>query len=218
MVPDPLMKPAIWLALTALFVVGLLDAEYRGRHDLKAVFKPAASLTFILLALVAGALNSFFGALILAGLILCAIGDVLLIPRSKKFFLAGMAAFAGGHAAYIAAFLAGGVALAPATGFAAIGAAAFSGGLLCWLWRDLGDFRLPVVGYAAIISVMVAFSVGHWAAVPARESARLAIAAAGFAISDLSVARDQFKSRAFVNRLWGLPLYYASQCLFAISV
>lgn len=218
MVPEPLMNPAIWLALMALFALGLLDAEYRDRRDLKGVFKPAASLTFILLALIAGALDSFFGALILAGLVLCALGDVLLIPRSEKFFLAGMAAFTGGHAFYIAAFLVGGVALAPATGFAAIAAAAFSGGLVYWLRRDLGDFRLPVGGYAAIISIMVALSVGHWTAIPTRESAQLAIAAAGFALSDLSVARDQFKSRAFVNRLWGLPLYYASQCLFAISV
>lgn len=218
MVPLPLMNPAVWMTLTALFVLGLLDAEYRDRRDLKQLFKPAASLTFILLGLVSGALDTAFGGLILAGLVLCALGDVLLIPRSKSFFLAGMAAFAAGHAAYIAAFVTGGVALAPAAGAAAIGAAAFSGGLVCWLWRDLGEFRLPVVGYAVIISVMVAASVAHWAAAPSRESALLAVAAAGFALSDLSVARDQFKARAFVNRLWGLPLYYASQCLFAISV
>ena len=49
-------------------------------------------------------------------------------------------------------------------------------------------------------------------------SARLALAAAGFALSDVSVARDRFGRESFLNRLWGLPLYYGAQCLFAVSV
>jgi hypothetical protein len=36
-------------------------------------------------------------------------------------------------------------------------------------------------------------------------------------LSDLSVARDRFVKPAFVNRLWGLPLYYASTVLIAWS-
>ena len=39
-----------------------------------------------------------------------------------------------------------------------------------------------------------------------------------FAVSDISVARDQFVRPAFINRLWGLPLYYAAQLLLAGSV
>jgi uncharacterized membrane protein YhhN len=75
-----------------------------------------------------------------------------------------------------------------------------------------------VIIYSAVICLMVAAAVAHHAAGPSREAAQLAAAAAGFAASDFSVARDQFRKRSFFNRLWGLPLYYASQCLFAISV
>jgi hypothetical protein len=44
------------------------------------------------------------------------------------------------------------------------------------------------------------------------------IGAWGFAISDLSVARHQFIHRSMGNRLWGMPLYFASQLLLAWSV
>lgn len=39
-----------------------------------------------------------------------------------------------------------------------------------------------------------------------------------FWCSDLAVARDRFIAPGFVNRLWGLPLYYAAQVAFAWSV
>jgi uncharacterized membrane protein YhhN len=45
------------------------------------------------------------------------------------------------------------------------------------------------------------------------------VAAAGmFAISDIAVARDQFVQHSLGNKLWGIPLYYAAQLLFAISL
>ena len=42
--------------------------------------------------------------------------------------------------------------------------------------------------------------------------------ALAFYLSDLSVARDRFIREAFVNRLWGLPLYYGAQLLLAATV
>jgi hypothetical protein len=42
-------------------------------------------------------------------------------------------------------------------------------------------------------------------------------AAVAFYISDVSVARDRFVAPGFGNRIWGLPLYYAAQLLFALS-
>jgi uncharacterized membrane protein YhhN len=213
-----LMSPAIYVALCAIFVLVLLKAENKGRDDLKRIAKPAASATFIIAGLAAGALETPFGQAIFAGLVLCALGDVLLIPKSEKTFLAGMGAFAAGHAAYIAAFLIGGVAFGGTAIVGAFAAILFSGGFLAWIWRDLGEFRGPVAGYSAIITLMVAASIAHLAAAPGPQSLHLALAAAGFAISDVSVARDQFRKPEFFNRLWGLPLYYAAQCLFAVSV
>jgi hypothetical protein len=38
-----------------------------------------------------------------------------------------------------------------------------------------------------------------------------------FAASDVSVARDRFVREDFLNRAWGLPLYYGGQLLIALS-
>jgi hypothetical protein len=39
-----------------------------------------------------------------------------------------------------------------------------------------------------------------------------------FALSDISVARDRFVSKAFANRAWGLPMYFAAQLILASTV
>jgi hypothetical protein len=61
---------------------------------------------------------------------------------------------------------------------------------------------------------MVALAAGSFSY---RVSWLLAAGAFGFYLSDLSVARDRFVAPAFVNRLWGLPLYYAAVLLLAAS-
>lgn len=212
------MTATFFLVLCAICVAGLLYAERNGRKRLIAAFKSAASFSFVLAAVAADPFAAPFGRAIFSGLLLCALGDILLIAASRKFFLAGMAAFAGGHAAYIAAFILGGAALSPAAIIAFAATAALGTGLLVWLWRDLGAFRGPVAAYALIIATMVAASAAHWSAAPSPERALLILAAAAFAISDVAVARDRFRKSAFLNRLWGLPLYYGAQAIFAISV
>jgi len=89
---------------------------------------------------------------------------------------------------------------------------------LRWLWPHLGSFRTPVSLYSAIIAVMVATS--FLAAPPqgAAPSLMVIAGAVGFAVSDVSVARDKFVAQDFINRAWGLPLYYGAQLLLAASV
>ncbi len=201
----------------------LLAAEYAGNRTLKWIAKPAASAAFIALAINEGALQGGpFGVLMLVGLVLCAAGDVFLIPRASRWFLAGMGAFALGHGAYVGAFLTRSPDAKPLVYFAAIAMIAVGGGVLRMLWGKLGEMRGPVTAYVVIISVMVVTS---FAAAPAASSTtgsaydwRLIAGAVGFAASDIAVARDQFAKPDFINRLWGLPLYYAAQLTLASSV
>ena len=44
------------------------------------------------------------------------------------------------------------------------------------------------------------------------------LGAVAFFLSDLAVARDRFVAKGWVNRVWGLPLYYFGQVLLATSV
>jgi uncharacterized membrane protein YhhN len=73
----------------------------------------------------------------------------------------------------------------------------------------------PVVAYIVVISVMVVFAFGAFG-----DGSTWLIPAGAvlFFASDLFVARNQFVAPDRVNRMWGLPLYYLAQVLFALSV
>jgi uncharacterized membrane protein YhhN len=204
-----------FVASMALAVGGLLFAEKRGSRLGIWIAKPIASTVFVAAALSRGALGHRYGLAILAALALSWLGDLLLIPRSRSWFRAGLGSFLLAHLAYAGAFLVRGVALRgvlPA-GALLIAAAWFVGG---WLLPHVRPaMRGPVVAYMTAITAMVTLSVGGMAA-----TGRMlpAVAAFGFYLSDLSVARDQFVAPGFDNRAWGLPLYYGAQLLFVATI
>lgn len=190
-----------------------LKAEHLGDRKLLAVAKPVASLCFVAVGLLHLRSVTGFGVLMIAALLLSLVGDVLLIWR--RTFPAGLVAFLLGHGTYAAAFATVRpldewpvrplVAVAVASGFA-----------LVWLWPHLESLRLPVSAYVAVMTVMVwgAWSVAGSADLPLR----LVAGALLFYVSDLAVARNRFVTPGFVNRLWGLPLYYLGQVLIASCV
>ena len=211
------MAATIAVIACTFFVSLLLISEKRQDVRLKWLTKPAASASFIALALACGALSSSYGLWILVALFLCFWGDVLLIPRHEKLFLAGMGAFAAGHVAFVVAFLLNAALRAPLFIAALVASALFITLVLRWLWPHLGSFKWPVVGYCIIIGAMVSTSpLAAPHGVPLVPG--IMIGAILFAISDIFVAREQFVTQAFVNRLWGLPLYYGAQMLLASSV
>ena len=73
---------------------------------------------------------------------------------------------------------------------------------------------IPVRVYMLVIGVMSALACG---ATAAGGPVLLAIGALAFTASDISVARDRFVRHQFINRAWGLPLYYAAQLLLATT-
>lgn len=196
----------------ATFVALLLYAVHGERSRVEWLAKPAASATFIVTGVLTGGLDSSFGRIILVGLVLAAVGDVLLIPKSKATFLGGLVAFLAGHVAYAVAFAIRG--LDPPSVLAAclpiVVAAAV---VLRWLWPHVeAKMRVPVLCYVLVISSMVALAVGT--AVHTHAWVLLAGAVA-FYLSDLAVARHRFVKQAFLNRAWGLPLYFFAQMLLA---
>lgn len=206
------------LSVGVIAVLALLYAEYKGITRLKWVAKPLASIAFVCLALACGALESTYGLWILAGLILCLLGDVLLIPKNDTAFLGGMGAFALGHLSYVIAFseIWGGVSTITMV-IAAILLISFPL-ILRWLWPYLGAFRAPVAIYCLIIGAMTVMSFATTGPNGSSPYWLAAIGAVAFAISDIAVAKDQFIKPAFINKAWGLPLYFGAQMLLASSV
>jgi uncharacterized membrane protein YhhN len=204
-----------WIAVTAFFLTGLLVAEVREDQSVIWLCKPLASAGFVGAAMAAGALGSGYGRAILAGLVFSWIGDVLLIPHHSGAFLGGLTVFLLGHLAFSAAFLL----RDHAPGWTAV-ALALLGTIAAavdrWLLPHVAaSLRLPVRLYTAVTTVMVALAAGSLAA----GGPLLGFAGAvTFYLSDLAVARDRFVQRSFLNKLWGLPVYYAAQLLLAGSV
>ncbi len=207
-----------WPALIcAIAAAGLVWAEMTGARKGQWLFKPLAAGMFVLQATVLGALDSAYGMTILAALVFCAVGDVLLIPRDKqKMFLAGMAAFALGHLAYIVAFAMSDIELSRA--FLRLAALiVFVGfGAFAWLRRHVPqEMQIPVTLYTFIIVAMV---VSAACAVYSGAPQIILWAAIMFAISDMAVARDRFIKREAANAALITPLYFGAQILFAMSV
>lgn len=204
------------VAVCLVGFVGLLAAEKVGSLKGKWLFKPIAAAAYVWAALAWGALESTYGRWLLLGLVLCWWGDVQLIPRQRRsWFRAGIVAFLAGHLAYITAFI------SLPTGLVGLVVGNLMSGILAWVvWTWLGpklaaDYRRLVAVYLLVICAMLvtaftaADGAGRWT---------IALGATLFALSDVSVARDRFVTKAFVNRAWGLPLYFAAQLILASTV
>ena len=200
----------MWIGLTTVALLGLLLAERAGSRRGVRMFKPIASVGFLCFALQGGALESAYGRAIFAGLSLSWFGYVFLMSKRSGWFLAGLVAFLAAHVAYIIAF----IGLGPSWSMAALSGVALARvawSVRRWLRPSLpADMKRPVDGYIAVITVMVATAFGAWGT---SGSNVLLAGAITFYLSDLSVARDRFVAPGFVNRLWGLPLYYGAQLL-----
>ena len=197
---------ALAVAAVAILVAAHLAAEALKAATPRAVTKVAASLGFVTVALLGG-VEGWFEAGILAGLVLSVAGDALLLSERRTAFLAGLVAFLLAHVAYAVAF----AGVARPIAWTALPLAAALVLALRWLWPHLGTMKAPVVVYCLVISAMVWLALGV-------ESREVRLGAVLFYLSDLLVARDRFVRPGFVNRLVGLPLYYAAQVLLALAV
>jgi len=205
------------LSLYGFVVLALLIAELREDRRAQFFFKPLAAFGFVLLAVQFGALETVYGKYILAGLLACALGDVLLLSRkSEKLFMGGMAAFALGHIIYSFGFMAYGLDFDAMVGDTHILRQTPMVVITCLLGaiyiipRAVKDMKLPIIIYTVIITTMCVLA--------CLTNYRLALGGAFlFAVSDFFVGMDRFIDP---KKYWALaitPLYFGAQALFALS-
>lgn len=207
------MVDLILISMVLGAVASLLRATRVGDREAEVLSKSVASLGFVALGAVAWHTGDPVATWLVVGLTLCAVGDVLLLW--DRSFDAGLASFLLGHVGYVAAFHAT-LPITDWTRWMLLPAALASLAALWWLWPHLGRRRPAVSAYVAVITLMV------WGALSAGGSGplgwKIAVGAVLFYLSDLTVARDRFVRRDFVNRAVGLPMYFAAQVLIALSV
>jgi uncharacterized membrane protein YhhN len=208
------------IVVSAFILLTVLLYFEKGRQQ--KYILPAKSILsslFVLTVLVQSHPIPRYYHFLLAGLILCLVGDVFLALPQKKMFLYGLFSFLSGHIIYSIAFLFLGKAVQDIWIVLLI-IMLVSGAVYFWLIPHLGSMKIPVLLYVVVISIML---VAAWSVIGNLNllaSGRTMIVAGAFSfyLSDMFVARDRFYKREFLNRLIGLPLYYAGQFFFAFSV
>lgn len=170
-----------------------------------------ASSAFIGAAFAVGALDTTFGKIMIAGLVLSWFGDLFLTYDGRGPFVAGLVAFLAGHVAYAVAFANRG--FGDALYLPVLALIVIPIPIAAWLMPHVPkELKGPVVAYMVVITLMLAAAAQTDAVSP---DFRIPLGALAFYLSDLFVARDRFASPGFVNRLVGLPLYFGGQLLLA---
>ena len=190
----------VWAAL----LLGNVVASLSRRQRMVTCLRLASSLILVLAAwswyLVARGTPGVvkFALLVALGVTLGFLGDLLLanaLPL-KQGFLAGMAAFALGHIAYIVAMLS----QTPRVQLAVAGVALLVG-LVVWYvavfrgGKDAMILRWAALPYALLLATTAGIAVGL--AIQTHAFLPLALGAGLFLVSDLLVAGEQFGKRRF---------------------
>lgn len=203
-------------AVVAVAVFAALIAYWVGSQLAYGAAKTVASVAFVGIAVVGGALTEAWSAIALVALVVATLGDVALAFPGHRALLIGMALFTVGYLTLSVSFVVAGLGNAEYSiaGLVAAGALA----LLSWNWLHphLSDrWRRPTAVYHLVIAVMLATGISM-----ALASSRLFLLAGivMLALSDVAVARERFVSPGIHNKVWGLPLYYAGMVFVAFSL
>ncbi len=205
---------AMLIAFTVGSVLLHIAADRRKDRAGRLLTKATASSGFITIALSLGALESPWGQLLLVALCLSTLGDLVLALRDTSNLVGGLVSLLLAHIAFGAAFVVLGVdvsvALVIAAAFAVI-----ARGLVRWILPHVSQgLRLAAIAHIVASSGMATLALSaSWST----GNVAIGIAGAAFFISDLLLARDRFIAPGPSNRLFGLPLYYGAQILFALQ-
>lgn len=198
-------------------VAALLVARHRRHGPATLASKSLASALFLVVAFAEQAAEPTYARAARAALVLCALGDVALVGDSRRHLAAGIAAFGLGHLAFCLAFAP--LARPGPTVLLGLPLLAAAGAVLWRVRARLGALAVPAAVYAVLVTATAALGAAAWLSAPAAPGRALVGAGAAlFFASDVAVARQRFGTDAFVNRLVGVPLYYAATLLLALSV
>ena len=217
---------ALLCIIGAVFQGIFIGTEHKEKYTAAVIFNGLASVCFVILGFTAlGGGDGKFAKLVVIGLVLGAVGDVLLNLRfvldkiGQKIFLAGIAAFLAGHIMYVIALSTRSAELLK---YIIIGIV-LAGILLAAIFTILKDikpaFKIFGVVYIGAVSIMAAVAVGNAIANRYYLDSGFAVGAVLFLISDVVMIFNTFgKEQKFALRITNLTLYYIGQLLIALSL
>jgi sterol desaturase/sphingolipid hydroxylase (fatty acid hydroxylase superfamily)/uncharacterized membrane protein YhhN len=194
-------------ALSTVSALGMLDGYF--------VFKPLAmviAIVFVAVRAQSTRAGGLFCALLIGALVFSLAGDVFLMLPGN-YFIPGLAAFLVAHVFYIALFRQGQgwfPSKRALLAVLAVGTVMYS-----IIWGGLKDpvLKGAVAAYVGVISMMAAQAIGRATALRDPASARVALGACVFMVSDSLIAINKFVTPVELSSLWILATYYAAQML-----
>jgi uncharacterized membrane protein YhhN len=166
----------------------------------------------LLLSLTVAAVPFVGKWLLVAAVLFSGAGDVILDLTFSGNFIAGLVSFLIAHVFYIALFLRG-AALRRRMVFATVLAVAFPVVMAAFLWPHLGEMRLPVAVYIAVIASMLVTSLHR-----AKLNLTVVMGALAFVVSDSLLALNKFYSPFPWARYAIMATYYLAQYLIVSGV
>ncbi|GLQ48851.1 lysoplasmalogenase [Dyella flava] len=214
-----ILVAAVGAVVGSLATSGAADAW----HWLHWLCKPLATVLVLVMAWrAARPVSLAYRRRIVAGLVFCLLGDVLLmLPRD--LFVPGLVSFLLAHVLFIAAFSSD-VRFA-ARGWPWLACLAYGAGMMFLLWPGVAaGLRIPVILYVFVLASMTGQALGRAFWLHAQRDSRAfsaRYAAAGavlFMASDSLLAWDRFHAALPWAALYILATYYAALWLIAASV
>lgn len=203
-----------------------IAVEHKEKYVGAVCLKGSASVVFVIIGAIAfvAATNTQFAKPVFIGLILGAVGDILLNLRfvfeknGQKIFLLGIAAFLAGHILYLVALIPQSESLWLCIIIGAIVAAA----ILAYIFKTMevkAAFKIFGIFYIGAVVIMTAIAIGNLIANPATTTWLYAIGAVLFTVSDIVLIFNTFgTTQKFSLRITNLSLYYVGQLLIACSL
>ncbi len=191
-------KSQAWLYIYILVLVGDVTGIAAGIDYLHVFCKPLL-MPVLLWGLIYNKNNLQTSPwfLIAAGLFLSWAGDIFLLFDNKNpaFFIWGLLSFLMAHIFYIVYYFKCGASLATAFKNYKLWislSVVYSTGLVFFLFPKLGALLVPVIAYAAVLSLMLIASIAAIPAVSNKSSALLVAGAVAFVVSDSLLAINKF--------------------------
>ncbi|MBX2946393.1 MAG: lysoplasmalogenase [Cyclobacteriaceae bacterium] len=208
----------ISLVLFALATIGELITQLITLPELHQVTKPA--LLLLLLAYYYFTLREQGGApsfMVVGALIFSWGGDVLLMKQGELFFMLGLISFLVAHVFYIFVFrqFRNDDETSSLQGLQRVRFAfpiiLYGSGLVVILYSSLGDMTVPVLIYAAVLTLMVLNALFRFGRTSAASFAYVFGGAILFMMSDSLLAVDKFLEPVPLSGFWIMLTYSAAQ-------
>jgi uncharacterized membrane protein YhhN len=201
--PDQILT-GIFVAAGLAYLALIHKLPFAGDFALKSI--PVLCLAVMALLFIPGTA----GKLLFAGFLFSVGGDISLsfLHKNETFFLAGLGSFLIAHVLYVIAFAQNFEFTMGRLPLIALWAV-FAIGMAVILYPKLGDMRIPVFLYVAVILSMVSFATA-W---QGPKLTMLVIGAVLFMLSDSMIAVDKFLTPIAWSRYFIMATYYAGQFL-----